>query len=135
MTELKEFVTERGFVTDRISNQVRLIAIGLLATTWSLLIGQVNILKNLTVCFRPHFILISTIAIIVLAFDFLQYFFSFKNINMTIEEMVKNNLTESNYNYDDKYYKWSNRFFITKQYVLLIGICYFIICMFFIIIL
>ena len=75
MTELKEFIAERGFITDRISTQVRIIAIGLLATTWSLLIGQVNILKSLKECFRTHFILIGTIAIIVLAFDFLQYFF------------------------------------------------------------
>ena len=73
MPNLKEYITEKSFVSDRISTQVRIIAIGLLATTWSLLIGQVNIFINTLQYFRVHFILISIISVIVLMFDFLQY--------------------------------------------------------------
>jgi hypothetical protein len=73
MPNIKKIISEKNFVTDRISTQVRIIAVGLLATTWSLLIGQVNIFINTLQYFRVHFILISIIAIIVLMFDFLQY--------------------------------------------------------------
>ena len=73
MPNIEKIISEKNFVTDRISTQVRIIAVGLLATTWSLLIGQVNIFINTLQYFRVHFILISIIAIIVLMFDFLQY--------------------------------------------------------------
>ena len=128
MPELKDFISEKGFVTDRISTQVRIIAIGLLATTWSLLIGQVNILKDIFQCSRAHFILISIIAIITLVFDFLQYEFSYLNIDKTIKAMNNKKLMKADYE-EDNYFKYSQFFFIAKQYILLFGVAYFIVCM------
>lgn len=130
MPNIEEFVKERSFVTDRISTQVRLIAIGLLATTWSLLIGDINILKNIIKCFRSHFIMIGTIAIVTMTFDFLQYLFSYLAINKTLSRMGEEGLKESDYNYSDAFYKWSNYFFVLKQFLLLISITYFVVCMF-----
>ncbi len=128
MPELKEFISERNFVTDRISTQVRIIAIGLLATTWSLLIGQANIFKDTLQCFRSHFILISIIAIVVLFFDFVQYWFSYLNINKKIKTMTDKDLKKSDYD-EDVYFKCSQFFFIAKIVLLFIGVFYFIGCM------
>jgi hypothetical protein len=128
MLDLKEFISERNFVTDRISTQVRIIAIGLLATTWSLLIGQINTFVNTLPCFRTHFILISIIAIIVLFFDFLQYVFSYLNINKKIKFMAKKDLKKSDYD-EDIYFKCSQFFFTVKIIILFIGIVYLIGCM------
>ena len=127
MPELDKIISEKNFVTDRISTQVRIIAIGLLATTWSLLIGQVNIFINILPCFRIHFILISIIAIIILMFDFLQYEFSYLNINKKIKIMNDKSLKKADYD-EDNYFKCSQFFFIVKQYTLLVGVAYFIVC-------
>jgi hypothetical protein len=128
MPELDKIISEKNFVTDRISTQVRIIAIGLLATTWSLLIGQVNIFINILPCFRIHFILISIIAIIILMFDFLQYEFSYLNINKKIKIMNDKSLKKADYD-EDNYFKCSQFFFIAKKCILYIGVAYFIGCM------
>ena len=87
MPNLKEYIKEKAFVSDRISTQVRIIAIGLLATSWSLLIGQINISKDILQCSRVHFILIIILSILTLVFDFLQYTFSYSNIYKKITKM------------------------------------------------
>jgi len=132
MPELKEFIKERNFVTDRISTQVRIIGIGLLATTWSLLLGEVNSLRDTILQCRPHFIKIGTIAMIALALDYLQYLFSYLHIQKALSEMEIQGITETNYDYDDIRYKLSKGLFVGKQLVLLTGLLCFIICMFFI---
>lgn len=132
MPELKDFISEKNDVTDRISTQVRIIAVGLLATTWSLLIGQVNIFINTIQSYREHFILISIISVIVLMFDFLQYECKYLNINYKIKLMNDKDLTKADYD-EDIYYKLSVVLFVTKQLTLLVGIIYFIIIMFIII--
>ena len=132
MPKLEEFISEKNFVTNRISKQVRTIAIGLLATTWSLLIGQINIFKDILQCSRIHFILISIIAIIVLFFDFLQYEFSYLNINKKIKIMNDKDLKQSDYE-EDSCFKCSQFFFIAKKLFLFIAVGYFITTMFIII--
>lgn len=66
---------------------------------------------------------------IALAFDYLQYLFSYLNIKTTLSEMQIQNIKEANYNYDDIRYKLSEGFFVGKQLVLWAGLLYFIICM------
>jgi len=130
MTTLKEFIEERSFVTDRISTQVRIIGVGLLATTWSLLLGEVDSLRDIILQCRPHFIIIGTIAMIALAFDYLQYLFSYLNIKKTLSKMESQNIIDTNYDYDDNFYQLSKWLFVGKQIVLLAGLLYFFICMF-----
>ena len=129
MPELDKIISEKNFVTDRISTQVRIIAVGLLATTWSLLIGKVNIFINTIQSYRVHFILISIISVIVLMFDFLQYECKYLNIKEKIKLMNNKDLTKADYD-EDIYYKLSVVFFVTKQLTLLFGIIYFITIMF-----
>ena len=128
MPELDKIISEKNFVTDRISTHVRIIAICLLATTWSLLIGQVNIFINILPCFRIHFILISILSILTLVFDFLQYKFSYSNIYKKITKMKNENIDEGDYD-EDIYYKLSIFCFKSKQLTLLVGVVYFIYCM------
>lgn len=132
MPNIEEIILEKNDVTDRISTQVRIIAVGLLATTWSLLIGKVNIFINTIQSYRVHFILISIISVIVLMFDFLQYECKYLNINKKIKLMNDKDLTKADYD-EDIYYKLSVVFFVTKQFTLLVGIIYFITIMFIII--
>lgn len=129
MPKIEKFIEERSFVTDRISTQVRIISIGLLVTTWSLLIGDVDIVKNIISSCRKDFIAISTIAIIALVFDYLQYLLSYLSIRNVLNVMQKENLEESDYDYDNRWYKWSIRSFIIKQLALLTGVIYFVGCM------
>ena len=132
MSKLTDFITVKDFVTDRISTQVRIIAIGLLATTWSLLIQQTNIWPDILQYSRIHFIGISIFAIITLVFDYLQYIFSYLNINKKIKKMRYEKRDEADYDYDI-YYKLSVFFFYSKQLILLVGAIYFIDRMFIII--
>ena len=133
MPNIEEIISEKKFVTDRISTQVRIISVGLLATTWSLLIGQVNIFINTLQCFRIHFILISIFAIITLVLDFLQYKFSYLNIDKTINKMRNEKIDKADYDDKDICYKLSTFCFKNKQLTLLVGVVYFIITMFIII--
>lgn len=133
MPKLEEFIKERGFVTDRISTQVRIIGVGLLATAWSLLFGKVDVLGDIILQCRLYFISISTIAMIALTLDYLQYLFSYFNIKNLISKMENEELEEVDYDYDAKWYRLSKLFFAAKQWVLLAGIINFAICMFFII--
>ncbi len=66
---------------------------------------------------------------IALAFDYLQYLFSYLNIKKTLSTMQEQNIEETNYDYDDIYYKSSKYFFVGKQLILLAGVFYFICCM------
>ena len=72
--------------------------------------------------------MISIIAITVLFFDFLQYGFSYLNINKQIKIMNDEDLKKSDYE-EDNYFKCSQFFFMTKIFILFIGVIYFIGCM------
>lgn len=129
MPTLKEFIDERSFVTDRISSQVRIIAIGLLATSWSLLIGQVNISQKITEIYRQHLLLISFIATITLMSDYLQYLFSYLSIKRKLTDMEKKGEETSDYNYNDIFYMLSKSLFYIKQFAISVGVIYFVICL------
>lgn len=122
----KEDISERrDLFGDRISSQVRLISVGLLVTTWGLLIGTISVTRSNEI--KTDLIVVAAISILCLFFDFLQYFFGYLNINRLLIEMQKTNSETGNYKYDF-FYKLSNLLFWTKQFLLAFGVFLFVIC-------
>ena len=114
MPTIKEIIERRSFFSDRISSQVRIVAISLLATTWGLLIGKVKMLDSSSEILLKDLIIVSSIAICVLFIDFMQYLFAYLNTDRLISEMDEKKLEEADYKYDN-YYNLSVFFFWAKQ--------------------
>jgi hypothetical protein len=64
---------ELSFTSDRISNQVRLASVGLLAITWGVLIGEPEALEPVTRQYQPLVLSIGLMAMLAVALDFVQY--------------------------------------------------------------
>ena len=125
MTTFKEIHDRRNYYGERISNQVRIIAIGLLAITWAVIIGETR-LPNI----RPEdsstiLIRVGTIAILVLFCDFAQYFFAYSNTQLTLRKMDKKGLKEGVFEYNWLYYI-GVFFFWAKQLLLILGVLLFL---------
>lgn len=91
---LKAVADEQSFASDRISNQVRLAAAGLLAVTWGLLIGEPEALEPITQQYRLLVLSIGFLAMLALMFDFVQYVLGYWYCHgrlRELERLAKNN--------------------------------------------
>lgn len=77
MPSINDVIEELQFLSDRISTQVRTIAIGLLAITWAILVGDSSFLRKLSEGLGKSLLLIALLCIFVLLLDFLQYVTSY----------------------------------------------------------
>ena len=127
MPNKADILERRNFFGDRISSQVRLISIGLLVTTWGLLIGTIPLTKSNEI--KTALIIVAALSILSLFFDFLQYLFGFLNINRLLIEMERTNSETGNFKYDC-FYKLSSFLFWAKQFLLAFGVFLFVYCVF-----
>ena len=113
--------------SDRISAQVRLISFGLLATTWGLLIGQVQALGISEATAKKHLIFIGAMAILTMFLDFLQYVCSYVNSKAALDEMDRTGKEEGEYT-KDFFYRAGVAFFWCKQLFLAVSAMWFLGC-------
>lgn len=129
MPHKNDILDRRHFFSDRISSQVRIVSIGILATAWGLLVGRVQLPNTNIEDFNIRLIIVSTIAIVALFFDFLQYVSAYLNVQELLEEMDDGKLEEADYKYDWRH-KASVFCFWFKQVVLLIAVVLFVLTIF-----
>jgi len=122
MVSKKNVMEEMDFLSDRISSQVRTIALGLLAITWGLLIGQSVVAAEISRDTKGGFLVIGTIAILSMFLDFLQYFFGYWNNRKLLNKMEEENKQEGEYNYLACSYRLRDAFFWIKQVSLMAGV-------------
>lgn len=126
MPTLEVVVNELKFLTDRISTQVRAIAIGLIATTWGLLIGDIKLNITISNTQKHQLLIICAIAIVVMFCDFLQYFFGYfytSNLRKKINEAKSKECKKDG---KDILRKLRSFFFYVKQFLLVIGVIWLI---------
>ena len=128
MPHREEILERWNFFADRMSTQVRTIAIGLLATAWALLIGKLEVTRNMVAELETHFFLIGALAIFTLVLDFLQYLSGFLNTHKLVAKMDRHNLDEADYEYD-VLYKLNDIFFWAKQVSIIACAFWFIGCL------
>jgi len=97
MASSNEIIAELGFVTDRLSTQVRAIAIGVLALSWGILIGDSTTTRDLAAEFRWHFVGIGVAAVLVMFFDFLQYVAGYFNTMRVYRKMLRDSTTDAEF--------------------------------------
>ena len=114
MPSINEIVKQWSDYSDRISIQVRTIAIGTLATSWGLIIGNTTITYQIRTSFKNELIMICITSILILFFDFLQYVFGYWNLKALLKELESTGKKEGEYQYD-LFYWFSYFFFWAKQ--------------------
>ncbi|HEC69358.1 MAG TPA: hypothetical protein ENI31_03620 [Candidatus Omnitrophica bacterium] len=108
----KDFIIkEKNFHSDKISTQIRAVAIGLLIIIWGILIEKA---KPISVALKKHLLAIALIALLVMFLDFLQYLFGYANNTALLHQMDKEKKDEIQYDYSDWCYKGQRCCFWSK---------------------
>lgn len=126
MSSKQDIIKEMDFLSDRISTQVRTVALGLLVITWGLLIAKSDVAIEVAKPMKKSLMAIGGIAILTMFFDFLQYFFGYWVTHALFKQMERENKDEGKYKYSDLRYKLRVYLFWGKQYFLIIGVLFFL---------
>lgn len=127
MATLKSIIEELHFLSDRISTQVRTVAICLIIVAWGFLLGTSKGNLSATEDFSRNVLIVGTFALLAMVCDFLQYLFGYLYTNALREEVEKKDPQEGKYVYSDFRYKLRTFFFWTKQIILGVGVIWFLI--------
>jgi hypothetical protein len=120
--KLAKIVEEYQFVSDKISTQIRTVALGIIAFIWIILIGKDPLPLPLPSSYKGQFFIIGFLCLLILFFDFLQYFFSYLLTSSLIDKTEADKKIEAVYNYKDLRYRLCNVFFIVKIVTLFIAV-------------
>ncbi len=118
--KLEKVIEEYKFASDKISTQVRTLALGIIALIWLLLIGK-DLPFTLTSSVKGQFIIVGFICLLVLIADFVQYLFFFFFANSTIDKAEEMGQEKIKYNYKDYRYAGCKVFFHVKLILLTIS--------------
>jgi hypothetical protein len=126
MPSLEKIIEELQSLSDRLSTQVRTIAIGLLAVSWTILVGESTTLRALAENLRPRLLIVICLSVGTLVVDFLQYFFGYLEVNKT--RRAAENAGKSGAEYDYRSIFWILRSFLfwLKQIAVLVASILFI---------
>lgn len=115
MAKASEIIAELGFVTDRLSAQVRTTALGALALSWGLLIGESATAKELAAHLRWHLVGVGAAAVLVLFCDFLQYVAGYVETLSVYKEMQAAKKDEGSYDEHAFFFRLRMFFFYAKM--------------------
>jgi len=111
---LQSILERQKETSDKISTQVRTIALGVLALTWGTLTNSSATAEEITKHFLPMLLLADLFAILALIFDFAQYACSYQ----VARDAYLNRDRETNlgdYDEESEFFKWQYRLFRAKQ--------------------
>ncbi len=117
MPPKKDILEELQFLSDRISTQVRTLALGVLALTWGLLIGESDVAKDIASQMKSQLLMIGGLSVLVMFADFLQYVFGYINTNDVLKRVEKSNLQEAKFDTSSFSYRLRKWFFLLKQWL------------------
>ena len=126
MPDLKEIAKELEFISDKLSTQVRTVALGLLAITWAILVGDSTFLRKLSEGLGKRLLLIAVLSILVLLVDFIQYVIGYMYVHKTLKAAERQDLTEIDYDPESPLYRFRSILFWTKQFVLIVTLVFFL---------
>jgi hypothetical protein len=112
-----EIIKELDFVTDRLSGQVRTTALGALALSWGLLIGESTTAKELAAQLKWHLVGVGALAVLALFCDFLQYVAGYIETMNVYRQMKKAKKTEWSYDEGALFFGLRMFFFYAKMVV------------------
>lgn len=122
MAKKSEIVEQLNAVTDKISTQVRSVALGVLALSWGLFIGESEVAKSVASQLKWHLLLVGAAAVLVMFLDFLQYVSGYLNVRALLAQMEQKKVDEGQYDYGSRTYRLRLFFFGAKQVVLAVTV-------------
>jgi len=118
MPEKKKVIEELDFLSDRVSTQVRTVAVGLIIVTWGLLMGESRAVIPASGCLRTGLLSVGVLAVIAMFCDYLQYLSGYLNARSLLEDMEETGAQEGQYDKNVLSYQLRGFFFCVKQWVL-----------------
>lgn len=123
---LGQIQEDMDFASDRISGQVRLASVSLLAVTWGLLIGEPSALASVTQQYQPLLLIVGELAMLALAFDFLQYVVGYKLSKGLHDTLTAKGEVEGYYDYTSLWWRARYYLFWGKQFLMILSIALFL---------
>ncbi len=120
--KIDKIIEELDFLSDRISSQVRTIAMAMIALVWVLMVGGKDNPIKLEGYARTQVFISGLIALGAMALDFLQYFFGYLVTRDVLKCMENSHNEEGEFNAKDWRYRLREIAFWSKQTLLLIAL-------------
>ena len=111
-------LAQKRFATSKVSELCRLVGIGLLALSYSVLISDTNVSEALVKNYKLLLFLLGLSGALTIAFDYIQYF----SAKIQAEKAIDNKEYEFQPNKHWKSSKIRNGAYICKQYTALFGV-------------
>lgn len=127
MPRISEIIEELRFISDRISTQIRTLALGLLAIAWSILVGDSTFLRHLSEELGKRLLLIAALSVFVLLLDFLQYVTAYIYVNNVRKKAEAAGLEEITYPTGSWLRGFRSFFFWSKQFVFVVTLVLFLV--------
>ena len=114
---LSDVYEELNFLSGQVSTQTRTIALGLLALSWGLLVGETTVRLMLDQSLRLGFLRVGMGAILALVLDFFQYVAGLLYVDTVRRSAERRKANEVIYDYDAQLYRARGWFFWLKVIV------------------
>jgi hypothetical protein len=124
-TPVEKIIEELHFLSDRISTQVRTIAVSLIALVWVLLIGTKDAPFTPAPADRVRLLGVAGLSLSAMVLDYLQYLFGYLSADTTRARAEKSPAKSADYDYDDWRLSLRRGLFWVKQLVLLAALIIF----------
>lgn len=122
MASKSEIQKELDFITGQLSTQVRTLAFGTLAFTWGLFVSNSPFARALTARLNGQLVGVSTIAVMTMSFDFLQYLMGYINVGTLFQRVEADGSPEGHYDYDSLSWKARTWCFRAKIFTLIVAV-------------
>jgi len=127
MPTIDKIIEELHFLSNRISTQVRMVSVCLIAVTWGLLMGTSSTTVAIAGEIKKHLLLIGFLAILAMFLDFLQYFCGYLDADRLRLRMEEKELRSGEYDYKAPLHRLRHWFFWAKQGVLSLAVVWFLV--------
>ncbi len=113
-----QIVEDLNWITDRLSTQVRTVALGVLALAWGLLLGDKDPTKTDVLHLKWHLMGIGGTCVLVLVLDYLQYVAGYAETHGLLNEVEAEKKDTGQYDKKKLAYRLRSALFVLKQLAL-----------------
>lgn len=117
-------IQDLDWITDRLSTQVRTVALGVLALAWGLLLGDKDSSKADMLHLKWHLMVIGGFCVLVLVLDYLQYLAGYTSTRGVFRAMEAANTDKGQYDSKKFSYRLRQGLFALKQWALAVAIAW-----------
>jgi hypothetical protein len=122
--KIEELYQELQFLSDRLSTQVRTVALSVIALVWLFVAGASQLTSLPAMPSRQALLRIAALALASLVFDYLQYVFGYLAANALRKTAERGGAKSAEYDYADWRYRARSALFWLKQLTVLASVAW-----------